>query len=83
MFLESVIEGSVKRNSVEVNRSLLIDESKLYTVKDSVLSLVEIQPVHFNQRTVIVSGLKDGELIISRMVPGAYEGMKVQVYNAN
>jgi multidrug efflux pump subunit AcrA (membrane-fusion protein) len=83
MFLEAVIEGSVKQNSVEVNRSLLIDESKLYAVKDSVLSLVEIQPVHFNQKTVVVSGLNDGELIISRMVPGAYDGMKVQVYNAN
>lgn len=81
MYLEAVIEGEEKQNAYEVNRSLLIDESKLYVVKDSVLQLMEIQPLHFTQKTVIVNGLNDGDKVVSKAVPGAYDGMEVQIFN--
>jgi len=81
MYLEAIIEGEQKQNAYEVNRSLLIDESKLYIVKDSVLHLMEIQPLHFTQKTVIVNGLQNGDEVITRIVPGAYDGMEVKIYN--
>jgi multidrug efflux pump subunit AcrA (membrane-fusion protein) len=81
MYLEALIEGERKQNAYEINRSLLVDESKLFIVKDSVLNLVNIQPLHFNQKTVIISGLNDGDEVVTRIIPGAYDGMAVQIYN--
>jgi len=83
MYLEASIDGKEKQNAYEINRSLLVDESKVYVVKDSILQLVQIDPLHFDQKSVIVSGLKDGDTIISRTVPGAYDGMEVKINNAN
>ena len=83
MYLEAMIEGKAKENAYEINRSLLVDETNVYTVVDSTLQLVPIQPLHYNQKSVIIGGLKDGDLIITRMVPGAYDGMEVQIYNGN
>ena len=83
MYLEATISGNEKKNAFEINRSLLVDESKVYIVKDSVLQLVQIVPLHFNQKSVIVSGLNDGEAVISQIVPGAYDGMEVQINNPN
>jgi multidrug efflux pump subunit AcrA (membrane-fusion protein) len=79
MYLEAIIDGKEKPNAFEINRSLLVDESKVYIVKDSVLQLVEIDPLHFNQKSVIVGGLNDGDRIITKIVPGAYDGMEVQI----
>jgi len=83
MYLEAVIDGKEKENAYEISRSLLVDQSNVYLVKDSLLQLVEIEPLHFNEKTVVVGGLQDGDTIITRMVPGAYEGMKVQMYTQN
>jgi len=83
MYLEAVIDGKDKENAYEINRSLLVDETNVYTVIDSTLHLVQIHPLHFSQKTVIVGGLNDGDVIINRMVPGAYDGMEVQIYNGN
>jgi multidrug efflux pump subunit AcrA (membrane-fusion protein) len=83
MYLEAVIDGKNKENAYEMNRSLLVDENKVYTVVDSTLHLIQIRPLHYSQKSVIISGLNDGDEIITRMVPGAYDGMEVQVYKEN
>jgi multidrug efflux pump subunit AcrA (membrane-fusion protein) len=83
MYLEAVIDGHRKQNAYEIDRSLLVDESKVYIVQNSTLRLVQIEPLHNNKKTVVVSGLNDGDRILTRMVPGAYEGMEVELYNAN
>jgi multidrug efflux pump subunit AcrA (membrane-fusion protein) len=83
MYLEAVIDGKEKENAFEINRSLLVDESKVFIVKDSTLHLVEVDPLHFNQKSVIISGLKDGDTVISRTVPGAYDGMEVTINDNN
>ena len=82
MFLEAVMIGNPKENAFEISRNLLIDESNLYIVQDDVLQLVSVDPVYFNRNMVIVRGLKDGDQMVSKPVPGAYDGMKVIVYKA-
>jgi hypothetical protein len=81
MYLEALIEGEEMEDAYELNRSLLIDESKLFIVKDSIMQLVDIKPLHFTQKTVIVNGLNDGDEVITNIVPGAYDGMEVNIYN--
>jgi multidrug efflux pump subunit AcrA (membrane-fusion protein) len=80
LYLEAVINGDAIDNAVEIARSLLVDESKVYLVQDSALFLVNIVPVFFNQKTVVVKGLEDGQVLISKPVPGAYAGMEVKQY---
>jgi hypothetical protein len=82
MYLEAIIDGKPIDGAIEIDRSLLVDESFVYTVADSSLNLVQVNPVFFNEKTVIIQGLEDGNKIISRIVPGAYSGMKVQIYKA-
>ena len=83
MYLEAVIDGEDKKNAYEISRSLLVEQSKVYVVRDSVLQLVDVKPLHYNQKSVIVGGLEDGETILSRIVPGAYDGMEVLIFNSN
>lgn len=80
MYLEALISGEPINAAIEIDRSLLVDESYVYEVFDSTLNLVQVNPVFFNEKTVIIQGLEDGNEIISRIVPGAYSGMKVQIY---
>jgi len=83
MYLEALMTGEPIENAIEIDRSLLVDESYVYTVADSSLMLAEVEPVFFNQKSVVIQGLSDGDQIISRIVPGAYHGMKVQVFADN
>jgi len=80
MYLEAMMNGEPIDDAIEIDRSLLVDENYVYSVADSALQLVEVDPVFYNQKTVIIKGLENGEQIISRIVPGAYSGMKVQIY---
>jgi multidrug efflux pump subunit AcrA (membrane-fusion protein) len=79
LFLEALINGRYEKNAYEINRSLLVDESRLFVVEDNTLQLVTVDPVVFNEKTVIVKGLEDGKEIISKPISGAYTGMNVSV----
>ncbi|MCK5703888.1 MAG: HlyD family efflux transporter periplasmic adaptor subunit [Cyclobacteriaceae bacterium] len=83
MYLEAIMNGEPIEGSMEIARSLLVDELKVYIVQDSALQLVEVEPVFFNEKTVIVKGLLDGQKIISKNVPGAYSGMEVKIYQGD
>ncbi len=80
MYLEAIMTGEPIEESMEITRNLLVDESKVYIVQDSALQLVSVNPVFFNEKTVIVKGLNDGQKILSKNVPGAYTGMEVKIY---
>ena len=82
MFLEAVMNGNPVENAYEVDRGLLIDDSNLYIVRDSSLVLISIEPLYYSTKTVIVGGLKDGDELLSKPVPGAYDGMEVSVYES-
>jgi len=82
-YLEVALYAKPEDNAFEVSRKLLIDNSKVYIVKDSVLDLVEISPIFENQNTVIIKGLSDGTQILSKPVPGAHSGMLVKIFNEN
>jgi len=80
MYLEAIMNGSPIDGSIEIARSLLVDETKVYIVQDGILQLVKVEPVFFNQKTVVIKGLQDGQVIISKIVPGSYSGMEVKIY---
>ena len=80
LYLEAIIQAKEEENAYQIDRSLLIDESEVFAVRDSLLKRVPVKPVYFNTKQVIVKGLENGEMLLSKSIPGAYEGMKVKPY---
>ena len=75
MYLEAALNAKEEQNALEIPRKLLIDERQVFVFKDSVLKLVDVNPVYFTDKTAVVKGLDDGTLILERSIPGAYDGM--------
>ena len=84
MFLEADLVTKSESNVIELSRKLVVNNSAVYTVeKDSILTLKKIQPVFFNSETVVIRGLKNKEIIVTQIPPGAYDGMIVKMNKTN
>lgn len=79
MYLHASLPVKSISEAYEVSRKLLVDDTKLFVVNDSILNLQSISPVFFNEKTVVVKGLANGQKLVKEPVPGAYEGMVVKV----
>ena len=77
MFLNASISAKPKQNAFELPRSLLIDDTNLYIVKDSVLQVVAISILHTTNDSIIIRGLEDGTDVVIRPVAGGYNGLQV------
>ncbi|PQJ75261.1 efflux RND transporter periplasmic adaptor subunit [Polaribacter gangjinensis] len=79
MFLEANLVAKSVQNAVEISRKLVVDNKAVYTiVNDSILTLTPINPLYFGKDKVVVGGLKDGDILVSKPVPGAFDGMIVK-----
>lgn len=79
MFLEATLDAQAQQNAFEIDRKLLQEGNKVFLVQDSVLTLTAVEPVFFKEKSVVVRGLKDGEVILAKPLPGAFNGMRVKV----
>ncbi len=80
IYLEADLTARSESNAIEISRKLLVDNKQLYVVKDSILDLVDVSPVYFSTEKAIVKGLENGTLILSKPIPGAYDGMLVRIF---
>jgi len=80
MFLEANVTAKEEINTYEVDRKLLVENDKLFIVRDSLLDMVQVNPIFFKEKTVVVKGLQDGTKLVSKSIPGAYIGMLVKVF---
>lgn len=83
LYLEASLSAANEENAIEISRKLLVNESEIFVVEDSVLQLRQITPVYYNEKNVVVKGLKNGTTILSKPVPAAYSGMHVKINNRN
>ncbi len=79
MYLEASLIAKSVDNAFELPRTLLVDGIGVYVVKDSQLELVDIHPVYFNDKSVVVQGLENGTIVLAKEIPGAYTGMLVKI----
>ena len=79
LYLEADVEVKNIENTFEVDRKLLFDQDKLFIVRDTVLDAVQINPVFYNESTVVVEGLTNGMKLVSSIVPGGHHGMRVEI----
>lgn len=78
-YVEVVLQAKSETNAYEISRNLLVDGSNIYQVKDSILSLINIKPVYEKSNSIVIKGIEDGTVILSKPVPGAYDGMLVKI----
>ena len=80
IYLEAHLVAKSEENALEIPRKLLVNNESLYILKDSVIDLVPVNPVYYTDESVVIKGLANGTPMVSRVVPGAYPGMVVKVY---
>ena len=79
MFLEANLVAKSVQNAIEISRKLVVDNKAVFTVvNDSILTLTPINPLYFGKEKVVVGGLKNGDVLVSKPVPGAFDGMIVK-----
>jgi len=69
----------IANNTVMVNRSLL-DGNQIFIINEGVLTAKKISVLQVNEEAAIISGLENGDIILSEAINGSFEGMKVR-YN--
>lgn len=77
MYLEALIMGETIEDAFQLNRSLINNSSEVFVVKDSVLALKKVKPLHYEGNLAIVKGLENGDVIMTSNLSSAYSGMLV------
>ncbi|AEL24633.1 efflux RND transporter periplasmic adaptor subunit [Cyclobacterium marinum] len=80
MYVKTNIMATEVENAYELSRSVIFDKNQVFVVEDSILVQKTIEPLFYKEKSVVISGLKDGEHVLSKLPTGAYPGMKVTIY---
>tara|TARA_R110002051_G_scaffold4043_1_gene21399 strand:- start:40900 stop:42030 length:1131 start_codon:yes stop_codon:yes gene_type:complete len=81
MYLEANLDAKKEENAIEVDRGLLLEGNRIFVVKDSVLDIIEVEPVYFSDKSVVLKNVPNGLTIMSKPLSGAYTGMAVKIYS--
>ncbi|MEO9512630.1 MAG: HlyD family efflux transporter periplasmic adaptor subunit [Flavobacteriaceae bacterium] len=79
-YLEANLNAKNEANAIEVDRSLLTENNQIYVVRDSILDIIDVDPIYYSDKKVVLKSVPDGETIVSKPVTGAYAGMLVKVF---
>ncbi|WP_282041020.1 efflux RND transporter periplasmic adaptor subunit [Winogradskyella flava] len=82
MYLEANLNAKEESDAIEINRNLMLDGDQIFVVRDSILDIIDVNPVYFSDAKVVLKDIPNGTIILSKPVPGAYAGMKVKPYTA-
>lgn len=80
MYLEANLDAKQEENAIEVDRSLLLEGNRIFVVRDSVLDIIDVDPVFFSDKRVVLKNVPEGVTIMSKPLIGAYTGMAVKIY---
>ncbi len=80
MYLEANLNAKQETNAIEIDRNLLLENNKIFVVRDTILDLIDVKPVYFSDKKVVLKEVPDGVTIITKPVVGAYAGMLVKEY---
>jgi len=81
MYLEANLDARKEENAIEVDRSLLLEGNRIFVVRDSVLDIIDVKPVYFSDKRVVLKDVPNGVTIMSKPLSGAYTGMAVKIYS--
>ncbi|MDD3762392.1 MAG: efflux RND transporter periplasmic adaptor subunit [Nevskiales bacterium] len=80
-YVQARIHGRALENAFRLDPAWLQGD-RVWTVRDDVLAAVKVDVRFRDERSVLVSGLRDGERIVSSLLAGAVDGMRVRTADA-
>lgn len=80
MYLEASLDAKQESDAIEINRTLLLENDQIFVVRDSILDLIDVKPVYFSDKKVVLKEVPDGTTIVTKPVVGAYAGMQVKIF---
>ncbi|MBM1104625.1 HlyD family efflux transporter periplasmic adaptor subunit [Aurantibacter crassamenti] len=80
MYLEANLDARNETDAIEVDRGLLLEGDKIFVVRDTILDLIDVKPVYFTEKKVVLKDVPNGTVIVSKPILGAYTGMAVRIY---
>jgi multidrug efflux pump subunit AcrA (membrane-fusion protein) len=80
MYLEARLDAREEADAIEIDRSLLLENDKIFVVRDTILDLIDVKPVYFTNKTVVLKSVPNGTVIMAKPLIGAYTGMAVKVF---
>ena len=83
MYMEANLDAKEEANAIEIDRNLLLENNQIFVVRDSLLDLIDVDPVYFSNKKVVLKNVPDGTTILSKPVMGAFTGMLVKQYQGN
>ena len=81
-FIEATLKADDMNDAIELNRALVLEDNSVYAIKDSVLTKIPVEPQHYTESTVVVTGIPDKTPLLAKPLLGAYEGMRVKPINS-
>ena len=80
MYLEAALEAKEEQNAISISRNLLQENDQIFVVRDTILDLIDVKPVYFSDKKVVLKDVPDGITIMSKPLVGAYVGMAVEIF---
>lgn len=80
MYLEANLNAKQETNAIEIDRNLLLENNQIFVVRDTLLDRIDVNPVYFSDKKVVLKDVPDGISILTKPVVGAFEGMLVKKY---
>lgn len=80
MYLEANLNAKQETDAIEIDRSLLLENDQIFVVRDSLLDLIDVRPVYFSDKKVVLKDVPEGISILTKPVVGAFDGMLVKKY---
>ncbi|MEZ4810650.1 MAG: HlyD family efflux transporter periplasmic adaptor subunit [Allomuricauda sp.] len=80
-YLEANLQAKEELAAIELDRSLLLEGNQIFVVRDSILDLIDVDPVYFTDKKVVLKNVPDGEVVVVKALTGAYAGMLVKVFD--
>jgi len=81
LYLKAEIPGKTVSNSMEIARNAVYNGAKVYVVEKGKLKSKQIAIHKINEHTVIFSGLKEGEELVTEPLINAHNNMKVSKFS--
>lgn len=80
-FLRLAIQAETINEAFEIDRSAIKDSRTVFVVVGDELRSVPIEIVYTKDKTAIIKGLKEGQEVLVKLPPSAFDGMKVSIYS--
>jgi membrane fusion protein (multidrug efflux system) len=80
MYLKGTVKANEIQDAIKIPRNLLVDQKAIYIVEaDSILRYQEVEVLKITANDAIIRGISPGTKLVATPVPGAFNGMKVDV----